>query len=80
MTKEQDDVVARSVAETQLADLITGQSGVADDDRQAATAVLGELAETVRFETAVSKVKGSEVPMRRLHMIGPWEVNPAGRQ
>jgi len=77
MSKEQDDVVARSVAETKLADLLaTTPDGPAGDGGLSVRESLEKLAESVRFETVVSKVKGGEVPLRRLHMVGPWEVDP----
>lgn len=78
MRKTQDDVMARSVAESQMADLLTDQCGVAPDDHEAAKALVGHF-KAVEFERGTSKDPDKQVvPMRRVVLTGPWEVDPDG--
>lgn len=75
MRNAQDDPMARTAAERKIGDLLTDQTGLAQTDLGAATAILGEF-EAVEFETTISKVRGGqEIPVRRLVITGPWEVD-----
>lgn len=79
MRDHEDNVVARSTAESQLADLLINHTGL--QDREAALAAVREVLgafPAVEFESAVRKVGRQDVYLRRLVMTGSWEV--AGRQ
>jgi hypothetical protein len=80
MRKTQDDAMARTVAENKIGDLLTEYGGGNDHDTDVAVArdVLSGF-ESVEFERTVSKVRGGpEVPLRRLVITGPLEVDPDG--
>jgi hypothetical protein len=77
MRKTQDDPIARNVAENKIADITDGYSRDGSDPvgMAEATTILGEF-EAVEFETTISKVRGGqEIPVRRLVITGPWEVD-----
>src|SRR4051794_41582759 len=79
MRDHEDNVVARSTAESQLADLLINHTGL--QDREAALAAVREVLgafPAVEFESAVRKVGRQDVYLRRLVMTGSWEV--AGRE
>jgi hypothetical protein len=73
MRKAQDDVMARSVAESKLAEQIDGHREDNDPIRYAKD-VLGEF-KAVEFETTTRKVGDDEIHLRRLVITGPWEVD-----
>ena len=76
MRKAQDDVMARSAAETRVADLLASTpEGPAGDGGLSVRQVLGEF-KAVEFETTTRKVGDEEVKLRRLVITGPWEVDP----
>lgn len=80
MRKAQDDPIARSVAENQVAD-ISEPFGTDESDpvgMAQASAILGAF-KAVEFETTSRKVGDEEIPLRRLVITGPWEVNPSGK-
>jgi hypothetical protein len=60
-----DDPKAREVVIAH----ITEKATALEDTR----AVVG-LFETVEFETATSRVGGTEITLRRVVLTGPWEV------
>jgi hypothetical protein len=82
LTNHEDDAVARTVAENKVTDLLVGAGTIVPEggavSTDSARYVLGQLARTISFETAVSKVRGQEIALRRLVAVGEWEVDPSG--
>lgn len=76
MRKAQDDAMARTAAERVVGDVVAPSTDGQVDEL--ARTVLGEF-EAVQFETAVSKVGGKPIALRRLVITGPWEVDPGQR-
>jgi hypothetical protein len=81
MRKAQDDPIARTVAENQLGDMFAGNGrsvGDRDSDVSAARGLLGAF-KAVEFETTSRNVGDQVIPLRRLIITGPWEVDPGGK-
>lgn len=80
MPKNTEDPIARTVVENQLMDHLAGigdTAGKVEVSSSTARELLGDF-ESVHFETATSKVRGQEVPLRRAVIVGKWEVDPNG--
>lgn len=75
MRKAQDDPIARTVAENQLADILDIEESA--NPGSTSHVVLGAF-EAVEFEKAASKVGGKDIYLRRLVITGAWEVDPNG--
>jgi hypothetical protein len=74
MRKAQDDAVARTAAENVVRDLthyVNEPVGDLGKD------IVGAF-KAVEFETISKKVGDEEIPLRRLVITGPWEVDPNG--
>jgi hypothetical protein len=67
-----DDVMARELAETLVADKLFVDS--VPDARGVSKAITDEF-RYAEFETVVSKVGGDELRMRRLVLTTQWEVD-----
>lgn len=78
--KAQDDVLARTESERELAAVLVDEGVVSVDEAiDVARKVLGVLAKAVQFETATSKDPDRNiVANRRLVITGPWTVDPNG--
>lgn len=63
--KTTDDKVARDHAK----EFVTSRGPAAND-----SALAVDLFEAAEFETAVSRVGGTEITLRRVVLTGPWEV------
>jgi hypothetical protein len=63
--KTTDDLTARQ----HVKGVVDGRSFGSDD-----TSDVIDLFETVEFETAASRVGGTEITLRRVVLTGPWEV------
>lgn len=68
MPKHTDDKDARGVAEDFFAEV---GRGLADID---SASVLANEFPVVEFETATKTVEGESVTLRRIVLVGPWEV------
>lgn len=81
MRKANEDVIARSVAENQVGDLMWAATGTGSPDRdkcvEDARIVLNAF-KAVEFEKTVRQIGDEKVYLRRLAITGPWEVDPAG--
>lgn len=78
MRKAQDDVMARTAAESRLSDHLEQLNAATDDAAdQMARDLIGTF-KAVEFETTSRKVGDEEVPLRRLVITGAWEVDPNG--
>lgn len=76
MRKAQDDVMARGAAERMLSDLIDEDTVSREGALQMAKDLVGEF-KAVEFERGTSKDPDKQiVPMRRVVLTGPWEVDP----
>jgi F0F1-type ATP synthase gamma subunit len=83
LSNHTDDALARTAAERQVTDALIDNEAigavVGTSDTGVARRVLEQVAKTVNFETAISKVKGQEIGLRRLVMVGEWEVDPGAK-
>lgn len=82
MRKTQDDAMARTAAETALADsLAGGEVGAynSHEDAQRDAAFVISTFKAVEFETTVKKIGDEEISLRRVVLTGPWEVAPGSK-
>lgn len=81
MRKAQDDVMARGAAERLIADYLDLEDAMtpfADGGAGNVRGLVGEF-KAVEFERGTSKDPDKQVvPMRRVVLTGPWEVDPDG--
>jgi hypothetical protein len=79
MRKANEDPIARTVAEHELADTL-GRTGMpignSEGGPMSASKELVGAFKAVEFETTSRKVGDDEVKLRRLVITGPWEVDP----
>lgn len=75
MRKAQDDPIARTVAENQLADILDTEESAGPEG--ATSMVLGAF-KAVEFETTSRTVGDQVIVLRRLVITGAWEVDPNG--
>lgn len=79
MRKATDDVMARTAAESKLADLLDSTGMPIGNSEGGPTIVARELLaefKAVEFETTSKKVGDETINLRRLVITGPWEVDP----
>lgn len=74
MRKANDDVMARSLAESRIRDLT---SDVNEPVGDLGTQIISEF-KAVEFETKKIMSQGEEIPLRRLVLTSAWEVDPNG--
>lgn len=80
MRKATEDALARTAAERFVGEELVDCQIVEElDGIEPAGRLLGQVAKTVEFERGTSKDPDKNtVPMRRLVITGPWEVDPDG--
>lgn len=73
MPKHTDQFAARAAAEDIVGDMVTAAKNGEDIDVPGGLRTQFPVAE---FERSTSRVKGEVVHLRRLHLIGEWQVDP----
>jgi hypothetical protein len=72
---DHDDVVARSIAENAINDLMNHDHDLDDECHHQARDILSAFP-SVRFEQTLFPVGDDDVWRRRLVITGPWKVDP----